>query len=58
METLAPETVVAFVVALMFVLVLMTDKVGNPGYRCPACGSASAREHSDSCSWAKHYGDD
>lgn len=57
METLPPE-ITAYVIGALLLSWALMGKWTNGGYRCPACGTSNAREHSKDCSWSKHYGDE
>lgn len=47
-----------YFVLILLVARLMADKVRNPGYKCPSCGTARVKEHADDCAWKKHYGEE
>jgi hypothetical protein len=42
---------------IMLVSLYAFQKLQNPGYRCPACGTARQDEHSPDCSRSRHDGD-
>jgi hypothetical protein len=41
----------ALCAAFMFLAVMLRDRVNNPGYQCPQCGTRRQAEHSEDCSW-------
>lgn len=51
-------TATAIWMLMMFVLLLGLDLKQRPEYRCPSCGTSSAKEHGEECAWKAHYGDE